>query len=291
MLAVLIVTGTFFTTIAALIFTIYKSALHMHHDWHYYEEGARRLQKMVEAEKDVIPDEVLQKLVEKGLASLSDVVTFILQTVAESLSIFAMSTLMTLLYMMFWLCDPIVIGEQVAIVFQQYILLKGLASFLYAMSIWLLLHFLGVDLSIVFGVFTFFFNFVPEIGPFFAMLLPLPVILFDGRLEHPIVILLAAFFGQLGLKFIFGNIVEVKLVESKQIMRMHPVMILFFVAFFGHIWGATGMLLSVPIMATLKATVSKIPRIYRDPFLILLEGDPFSPIRYDRYQSNAGERE
>merc|ERR1711879_859280 len=153
----------------------------MRDDWKYYERGARRIQRFVEEKKDLLPQDAFEGIAEKFLASLDEALKIILGTVAESVSIFAASTVMTLLYMMFWLCDPIYIGEKVAAVFQQYILLKSLASFLYAFCVWLLLHFLNVDLAIVFGVITFFCNFVPEIGPFFAMLFPLPVLIFDGR--------------------------------------------------------------------------------------------------------------
>merc|ERR1712113_1210668 len=97
--------------------------------------------------------------------------------------------------------------------------------------------------------------------------------------------------GQLGLKFIFANIVEVKLVERQDEMKMHPVMILFFVTFFGWIWGATGMLLSVPLMAAAKACMHALPPAYRNPILMLLEGDTQAPARYDLWYQTKHVRE
>merc|ERR1719401_2773172 len=122
------------------------------------------------------------------------------------------------------------------------------------------------------------------------MILPLPVILFDARQKRPVAVMLAALAGQLGLKFIFGNIVEVKLVESQRDMKMHPVIILFFVAFFGWIWGATGMMLSVPIVAAFKATVHVMPVKYRDVILILLEGDKHAPERFKKRRAMSFEK-
>merc|ERR1740121_3340040 len=116
------------------------------------------------------------------------------------------------------------------------------------------------------------------------MLLPLPVILFDGRRDEPIYRMAIALVGQLALKFFFGNVVEVKLVERQQDMHMHPVIILYSVAFFGWIWGATGMLLSVPIMAALKDAVSVVPQAYRAPILIIMEGDKRAPERWERLE-------
>merc|ERR1719215_1895563 len=107
----------------------------------------------------------------------------------------------------------------------------------------------------VFALTTFALNYVPEVGPFVAMLLPCPVILFDSRLERPVLSLIMVVVAQLGLKFAFSNIIEVKLIESDKKLRLHPVMILLSVGVFGHIWGPTGMLLSVPLMALLKISL------------------------------------
>merc|ERR1712194_290770 len=98
---------------------------------------------------------------------------------------------------------------------------------------------------------------------------------FDGRLETPFLTLLVAMSAQLALKFLFGNIVEVKLVEADELMKMHPVIILLAIAFFGYIWGPTGMLLAVPLVAMFKVSLlsDSVPKLYRDPLLVILEGD------------------
>merc|ERR1719191_700410 len=111
------------------------------------------------------------------------------------------------------------------------------------------------------------------------MILPCPIILLDIRLDRPFLTLVTAILGQLALKFAFSNIVEVKLIESDKKLRMHPVMILLSVGIFGHLWGPTGMLLSVPLMALLKLSLFSdiVPASYRDPILVMLEGDRNAP--------------
>mmetsp|Transcript_72929 Transcript_72929/g.206276 ORF Transcript_72929/g.206276 Transcript_72929/m.206276 type:complete len:196 (-) Transcript_72929:160-747(-) len=188
---------------------------------------------------------------------------------------------------MFGLGEPIHISQKISTIMRHYFMLKGLASMGYAFSVWFVLHLMHIDLAIVFGVLTFFANWVPEVGPFFAMLLPLPVILFDGRLDNPFAKFGIVFGVQLALKFVFGNIVEVKLVEKNEAMRMHPVIILFSVAFFGFVWGPTGMLLSVPIVAAAKAVVTLMPDIYRDPLLVLIEGDKLAAQRWKVQNADA----
>merc|ERR1719284_1231304 len=93
--------------------------------------------------------------------------------------------------------------------------------------------------------------------------------------------------GNLVLKCLWGNIIEVKIVESQREMKMHPVVILFFVAFFGWIWGGTGMLLSVPAVAVFKSTAVVPPTRYRNWILVTLEGDTKAPSRYASLVANS----
>lgn len=91
---------------------------------------------------------------------------------------------------------------------------KTLACFGYGICVGILLAFLSVDLGSVFALTTFALNYVPEVGPFIAMVLPCPVIMLDSRLDRPFLVLLTAVMGQLALKFAFSNIIEVKLIET-----------------------------------------------------------------------------
>merc|ERR1719183_1642296 len=143
---------------------------------------------------------------------------------------------------------------------------------------------LHVNLAVFFGLMSFFFSFIPEVGAFIGMVLPVPVILFDSKLRSPFITLFIATACQLGLKFVFANIIEVKLVEHDTTMKMHPVVTLLALSFFGFIWGPTGMLLSVPLMAYVKVVILSdvVPPAYRDPVLIILEGDRQAPQRHSR---------
>lgn len=185
--------------------------------------------------------------------------------------------------MVFWFLYFVYIGKTVLLVFKNYILLKIFVSVLYAFCVFCLLTWLQVDLAIVFGLVTFVFNFVFEFGPLMALCLPLPVILFDARLENSWLTMCTVFLGQVLLKCFFGNFVEVKLIESSREMTMHPVIILFNVAFFGWIWGPTGMLLSVPVVAAFKAMLHLMPARYRAPILKVLEGDVDAPRRFNSW--------
>mmetsp|Transcript_62521 Transcript_62521/g.136697 ORF Transcript_62521/g.136697 Transcript_62521/m.136697 type:complete len:458 (-) Transcript_62521:126-1499(-) len=292
MVASLVTMMIFISGAVFFVLLIYKSANHMLQVWPYYEQGAQKLLDRVKVLQSHLPQEMADWAAKKVLAELQELLSFLAGSLFDHLSTMMIEVLMTLLYMVFWLCNPVFVGETVTGLFKRYILLKVGTSSVYGLCIYILLLVLQVDLAIVFGFLAFICSFVPEVGTVFAMVLPLPVILFDGRLERPILVAVVAFIGQLCLKLLFANIIEVKLVEKQHDFRMHPVTILFFVTLFGRIWGATGMLVSVPIMATAKASAEVMPPLYRDPILVLLEGDKDAPKRFaermaDRLQKAA----
>jgi len=285
--SVVIVAGSFVGFVTLFFMMIYVSAMHMQEGWSHYQDGLKRMsgicKHIIQKYSKGMPPSVVDDISKKALVGLEDVLSHGLGTILEGVTHSMVGIMMMLLYMVFWLCQPMYIGKGTTSVFRQYIILKSLASAGYASCVWLLLHFCNIDLAIVFALITFLFNFVPEVGPFLAMVVPLPIVLFDGRLEHPMITLAVVFGGNMCLKCLWGNIIEVKLVEAQREMKMHPVVILFFVAFFGWIWGATGMLLSVPFVAVLKSSIHLIPTVYRDPILVILEGDERAPENYERY--------
>uniref|UniRef100_A0A7S1AMR7 AI-2E family transporter n=1 Tax=Noctiluca scintillans TaxID=2966 RepID=A0A7S1AMR7_NOCSC len=289
--AVCVVVSVFVTIIGLVVLMIYRSAVHMEHDWVHYETGARNLAHKCNLLFAQLTQRFSQHLVdrytEKTFSLLQSYLSDLLSSLVEQISNVTFLAVMTLLYIGFWLSEPIPLTKQVADLFQRYILLKTLASSGYAICIFALLYSLGVDLSVVFGLFTFLLNFIPEVGPIIAMVLPLPVILLDGRLDDPITTAVLATLGALSFKCFWGNIVETMLIGRDDVMRMHPVVVLFCVAFFGWIWGGTGMLLSVPIVAVFKSTAVVLPTRYRNWILVTLEGDTKAPSRYASLVANS----
>lgn len=289
--AVMLVAIIFFGVVILFFVMIYVSAVHMQQNWHHYQDGMKRMtdlsKKLIQTYSKLLPPNVVDDISKKAVTGMEEVLSAALSFILEGVTGTLVEGLMMLLYMIFWLCQPMHVEKVVSGLFQQYILLKALASGGYALCVWLLLHFCNIDLAIVFGLITFLFNFVPEVGPFLAMGLPIPVVLFDGRLKQPLITLAVALGGNMALKCVWGNCIEVKLVESQRDFQLHPVVILFFVAFFGWIWGATGMLLSVPAVAVVKASMHLIPPAYRDPILIMLEGDRRAPSRYEKWRAES----
>lgn len=294
--AIAIVVAAVVCAISGFVLMVIQSVLSLQDNWPVYKKGGENVSHAVQGIiahiSGSMPKQVAEDISHNALVKaeelLSGIVTEVLSNAWRSMLEF----LMMALYIAFWLSDPMPIGTKVEELFRRYIILKGLVCAGYGSCVGVLLHTLNVDLAPFFGLSAFLLSFVPEVGAIFAVLLPMPVILLDSRLDSPAMTLVVATMAQLALKFVFGNVVEVKLVEADEIMKMHPVIILLAVTFFGLIWGPTGMLLSVPLVAYFKVALlsESVPDCYRDPILVILEGDRQAPARYLRSRLLGSER-
>jgi len=136
---------------------------------------------------------------------------------------------------------------------RQYIVSKALISFFTGMIFGLILWLFGIPLAMVFALLAFLFNFIPNIGPIIASLLPIPLILFDPELSIWGMVLVISLTS--AVQIISGNVVEPKMLGES--VDMHPIVILLALMFWGMIWGIVGMFLATPITAAMKILFSK----------------------------------
>jgi len=134
-----------------------------------------------------------------------------------------------------------------------YIVTQTLISAATGILVWLVLAYLGIDLALVFGLFTFLLNFIPSIGSVIAVLLPLPVVLVSPDITTTEAILAIAVPGT--LQFVIGNLITPKVMGDA--LDLHPVAILLALMFWGALWGIVGMLLATPITAILKIAMER----------------------------------
>lgn len=136
---------------------------------------------------------------------------------------------------------------------QQYLIIKTVISFLLAVVISIVYIWFGVDLAIFWGIVTFLFNYIPNIGAIFATAAPVLMIFLQFEFTA------AAFFlviFTVGIHFLSGNIIEP--VYVGKYMDLSPVFVLFSLFFWGYLWGLPGMFLSVPIAAIIKIAFMNI---------------------------------
>mmetsp|Transcript_61647 Transcript_61647/g.198588 ORF Transcript_61647/g.198588 Transcript_61647/m.198588 type:complete len:515 (+) Transcript_61647:109-1653(+) len=249
--------------IAALlgILLLCRGAVHMKDNWDSYRTGLQRLERMQDSVVDAISRDfdmtqemdhrlkaAYYELYGKAEDWMWEVVNAIISSLSEGLSFMAM----LLLYVLFWLMAPLPTTGKAGLLVRSYIYKKTVVSFFYGLCVTLLFVALDIDLAVLFGIISFFLNYVPEVGAFISMAVPIPIILLDGRHKHPFLVLAEALVGQLLLKFIFSNVLEVKLIERDKEMSIHPVWVILGLSYFGFVWGPIGMLISVPMLAMLK---------------------------------------
>lgn len=135
---------------------------------------------------------------------------------------------------------------------KKYLVGKTLINFTHAVLVFIILTLFGADFAIVWGFLTFFMAFIPNIGPFFATILPVAAVLiqFDNTGTSIVLLILLFVTG-----FIMGNVVEPKIFGNT--LNISPFLILASLIFWGYLWGIMGMLLSVPILSMIKITLSK----------------------------------
>ncbi len=164
---------------------------------------------------------------------------------------------------------------------RQYIVAKSAISLVTGTVFGLVLWLFGVPLAFVLGILAFFLNFIPNLGPIIASLLPVPLVWvlleatwagkvepgqsgYFGIIQAIFALLLAA-----AVQFVSGNVVEPKIMGDQ--FRLHPIAILMSLMFWYMIWGLVGAFLAVPITSALKVMLAELDSTR--PAADLLEGN------------------
>lgn len=202
-----------------------------------------------------------------------------LHHVATALSDFLGSATMVLIFMFFLLLGGSSttgphseLWSEIESKIRNYIVTKTVISIVTGVAFGFVLWLYGIPLAIVFALLAFLLNFIPNIGPVIASLLPLPLILLSPDLtvtSMVIVILLT-----MGIQIVSGNVVEPKVMGDS--FELHPIAVLLTLMLWGMIWGIIGMILATPVTAAIKILLEKFDRTR--PVAEVLAGD-FGRIR------------
>lgn len=158
--------------------------------------------------------------------------------------------------------------EDIKVSIRSYLWQKTAISLITAGVSFVILLFLNIDYAFLWSFIIFMFNFIPYVGPLISSLLPgIFAILVTGNPMQFIIV-----FGAMEVvQIILGNFIEPMMMGKGT--NIGPVIVIVALAFWGMIWGITGMILAVPVTAVLVIILSKIPSTRGVAILLSEKGD------------------
>lgn len=133
----------------------------------------------------------------------------------------------------------------------RYLAIKAATSFATGFVLYLFLTVQGVDFPILWGMFAFILNFVPNVGSLIAAIPPVILALIQFG---PTLALVTAC-GYLAVNTVVGSIIEPKIMG--QGVGLSALVVFLSLIFWGWVLGPVGMLLSVPLTMTAKIALTE----------------------------------
>ncbi len=137
---------------------------------------------------------------------------------------------------------------------KQYMMIKGIFSFLTGLFVYVSLLMIGLDYALLWGVLAFMLNFIPNIGSILAaipaVLLALIQLGFLGALEVAVVFIV--------VNIVLGSVLEPKYMG--QGLGLSTLVVFVSLIFWGWVFGPVGMLLSIPLTIMLKLGFQANPK-------------------------------
>ena len=126
--------------------------------------------------------------------------------------------------------------------------ISGLITGLFTMAV-------GLELAPLWGLLTFFLNYIATLGPFIAVVPPTlyALLQFDGLAQPAIVA-----GGVATIQVVMGNVVDPKI--EGRVLSLSPVVVLLALVFWGWLWGVTGAFLAIPITAAIIIACESFPQ-------------------------------
>lgn len=143
--------------------------------------------------------------------------------------------------------------EQVTREMQRYLGVKSVMSLATGLLAGAWVAVLGLDFPVLWGFLAFVLHYIPNIG---AILAAAPAVLLGLIQFGPGGAALVAI-GYLLIDMILGNIIEPQWLGRR--LGLSPLVVFLSLVFWGYVWGAVGLFLSVPLTLTVKILVANTP--------------------------------
>jgi predicted PurR-regulated permease PerM len=152
---------------------------------------------------------------------------------------------------------------------ERYLWIQTVTGLIIAAASWLVMAAVGLDNALFWAFLIFIVNYVPIIGAAAAIVLPalFAVVQLDGYLRP--VLLLSTLFA---ITFVVGNILLPRMQGDS--LNLDPLIVLLSLAFWGALWGLTGMFLSTPLTVLAMMILAQFEGSRWIAVLLSADGDP-----------------
>jgi predicted PurR-regulated permease PerM len=256
-----------------LALLIYGSVVSLEED---LEPLSKNAQKLYRNAHDFVAEH-MPWLATKGEGPKQDLpVTELLQRAARNMAASAAQILLEAIiigfYLLFMLLEASRFPERIRGAFQDeraqeilgvvgrindamvgFLKVKVKASLYLAIPVTIALWLFGVKFAMLWGVLTFFGNFIPYVGSFVACILPIGLAFLQLDLGPAVAVAV--------LLLIIHNVTAyvIEPTMTGRAIDLSPLVILISLAFWAECWGLAGMLLAVPLTVMLKIVLENIP--------------------------------
>jgi AI-2 transport protein TqsA len=137
---------------------------------------------------------------------------------------------------------------------ERYLAIKTVFCILNGVIVGVVLALFGVEFAVVFGFLAFVLNYIPNIGSTVATAVPVLIAFLQyGSVWRCLAILAIVVL----LDNVMGNFLEPRFMGRG--LGLSPLVVIFSLIFWGWLWGIPGMVLSVPITASIKIICANVP--------------------------------
>lgn len=152
---------------------------------------------------------------------------------------------------------------------ERYLWIQTVTGLIIAVGSWGVMALVGLENAVFWAFLIFVVNYIPIVGAVAAIVLPavFALVQFDGYLQGLLVL------GGLGLiTFVVGNILLPRMQGDS--LNMDPLVVLLSLAFWGALWGVTGMFLSTPLTVLVMVILAQFDGSRWIAVLLSGDGDP-----------------
>lgn len=161
------------------------------------------------------------------------------------------------------------IGASIRHSIEQYISVQTLVSLIQTVISYIAMVALGLDNALFWALVIFILNYIPIVGGFAAVMMPVLFALVQFDSFAPVAILGGVLFGA---QFVVANTIQPKMMGDS--MNMSPLVVVLSLTLWGALWGGVGAFLSAPMTVIMMIILAQFPTTRWIAILLSADGDP-----------------